>query len=273
MEINNLSNEDVWKKIYSDFNDRKCKNCQKNTSKKRKISLPQPIPYIGPNFTSDKYKMMFIGKDTYNNQLYNKKSKKKISYFETETVEDLYNSDKGPFWVWVREISSKVLKKKENVLPYLAYTNLLKCQIRKDTLKNPNWKYYEPAAIYCIQKLGWIYKEISYVKPKNVIIFIGTDRDYALTKLFLKTENGELIKKFDFSRYKIKKINKRFSDNFLFVHIKEHQTKTRFILTIHPGAYGTYFPSEMKEIVKRKIITIVQNDNWNDAIDWEMPRF
>jgi len=277
--VRNLSNEGLWNRIYDRFDNEVCRNCCEHILSFRDMSKPQPIPYIGPNFYKDERRLMFVGIETYCNWP-PRKGRSKTGYceFGTAQVERLFfrkspevsGIEYSPFWEWVRIISTEVLSHNKNhveAFTRIAYSNLHKCQSKRkgstrDDFCRSSYQITEELSRNCIQKAGWIYREIDEIKAKNIIIFSGRKNQGLLARLFLGDDEGRLLKKFDYGNYDLppSQREKRKSRD-IFVHLRDGAR--RFIVTNHPQ--GT--PSE----IRNEIVRIIKEDDWGKAEGWRMP--
>jgi hypothetical protein len=241
------------------------------------MSLPQPIPYIGPHFKESKKRLLFVGIETYGNQI--RKNRDQILYdrfLTEEDVDDTKNESehnpfwnwvindptprRSPFWHWVINISEQLISpgQAEKAFNYIAYSNLVKCQARErpssqdekyeDVMKKSSYQITEKLYRNCIQKAGWIYREIRTIEAKNIIIFAGRKQNHFLARLFLNDEEGIIISKTDYEHNYIM----RLTDGV-----------RNFVISYHPqGA-----PKSLRD----EIIRTIEKDDWNKAIQWKMP--
>jgi hypothetical protein len=268
----NLSRENLWNQIYNGFNNDVCKTCCNDILPVRDMSKSQPIPYVGPSFGKDIYRLLFVGIETYDNEKRDNCEGAKYGEFDTGQVRDLFfetnPEDNGysPFWKWVKKISQDVLEMgPEDAFRHIAYSNLHKCQSWKKGWdpSSPNYQIMEELSINCIQKADWLYREIKKIEAKNIILFSGRRNDCLLARLFLNDNEGGLIRKFDYSRYNLdEKTLKKRSCRDLFIQLRDGAR--RFIVTNHPQ--GT--PSEIRD----EIVRIIKWDDWKNAIDWKLPK-
>ena len=257
-KIDNIS-ERYWSHIYEGkfniFDNKICKECIEQISSDNEMSSPQPLPFIGTKFSENSHKIMFVGKGTYSNE-----KQDRYDIFETIDIKDLFLNDIKPFWNWVREITESVLniESKDDAFQYFAYSNLHKCQAasKGSDLDSSDYIIYETISENCIQKAGWIYREITEIKPRNVVLFLGYADDCYLSKLFIQNETG--IETYDYSSYGLD--SESFSKGKI---VQLRDGDRRFILTNHPRGTPT--------IIRDEIIRIIKEDDWTDAINWKMP--
>jgi hypothetical protein len=63
----NRSNRKLWDDLYDGFNNSIGEKCYRQKPNDKTNSFPQPIPYIGPKFFDDKYRLIFVGIETWSN--------------------------------------------------------------------------------------------------------------------------------------------------------------------------------------------------------------
>lgn len=175
--------ENYW----NNFDNETCKQCyQQVSSNNLNLSKPQPLPYVGCNFSEDDNRLMFIGIESYSNKKRENIEDLETDIFETEQVENLYFGRKesgvkySPFWEWVRVISTDILApenldrkgKLDYAFPRIAYSNLHKCQNWKGNHDSNYTTYniFEPLSVNCIQRSRWVIREIEAIRPRHVIV-------------------------------------------------------------------------------------------------------
>jgi hypothetical protein len=254
----NNSNKDLWDQIYKRFRNDVCKDCCNHILPFREMSKPQPIPHIGSSFSRDRYRLLFVGIETYCNEKRDNCEETDYDVFNRADVKSLFlemnpkENGRSLFWKWVKKISVDILETEpEEAFEHIAYSNLHKCQSRKKggDLCSPRYEICEKLSKNCIQKAGWLYREIEKIGAINVILFSGRRRECLLAKLFLDDNEGRLIKW-------------RNHGKVLFTQLRDGAI--RFIITNHPQ--GT--PLEVRE----EIVRIIKHNDWKNAIDWKMPR-
>lgn len=259
----------MWNELYSGFKKQDCVNCYKQISSfnnHKVISFPQPIPYIGPDFHKNLYGLVFVGIESYNNEVRHKLEMTRYYPFESiednpeqassEYIKQLFYGKANPksqFWKWVKYISEEILGK-ENAFRQIAWTNLLKCQCRKGiTLDSDKFEAHQDLIENCIRELGYIFREIQKIKAKNIIVFSGRRDNSILARYFLNDSEGKLLRKFDYSSYPLSdyelKIRK---DRDLFIHIKNGNK--RFIITNHPRGTPILIRDQIVKIINNNII-------------------
>jgi hypothetical protein len=220
---------------------------------------------------------MFIGIESYSNKNRVNEDDLRPDIFEAEDVENLYFGKKesgikySPFWEWIRVISAKVLApeilgyddKLKHAFPRIAYSNLHKCQNRRENhkLEESSYELLETLSRNCIHEARWVYREIEAIAPKHVIVFAGSRRyksqTFFLARLFLnyQAKNIKTIQYSEKSRWR-----KRNGKDFV---TKVRDNERRLIVTNHPQ--GT--PTEIRDEI---IDTIKENDG-SDAEQLSAP--
>jgi hypothetical protein len=284
----NLSDKELWNKIYAGFDNEVCRECCQqifSSSSAKYISKPQPMPYIGPDFYRSEHRLMFVGIETYGNWP-PRKSLHKTGYkgeFGTAEVKRLFfereKKESGiiysPFWRWVRTISTEVTsptRDPQEAFRCIAYSNLHKCQVRdkptKEIFNDSNYQLDELSFRNCIQRAGWIYKEIEEIGPKNIIVFAGYKEENLLARIFLGKRYRTLSARartfhYNNSHLTLKDRKKGKGRKDLFVHLRDG--KRRFIVTHHPQ--GTPL------VIRKEIIRIIGEGDWSTARVWKMPNW
>ncbi len=260
----NFSDKELWNKIYANFDNEICRKCCQqifSSSPAKYISKPQPMPYIGPDFRRSKQHLMFVGIETYGNWPPRKCLQNRgYCEFGTAEVERLFferQKEKSrikysPFWRWVKEISMEVTsptKDPQEAFRRIAYSNLHKCQVRdgptRKDFDDRKYQLDELSFRNCIQRAGWIYKEIEEIGATNIVVFSGTKKKNLLARIFLGKDQ-ELAK---------------WKGRYLFVHLKDG--KRRIIVVNHP--HGTL------KAVRKRIAKTIREDDWSTARAWKMP--
>jgi predicted protein tyrosine phosphatase len=289
--MENYLNNGVWMKKFWDriykFNDsnfysKVCKNCCTDLLRTHAMSLPQPIPYVGSFFFFSKYRILFVGRESFENKPRDKENPGlNVDYDPFLSVNDndsldqefwdhiTQNNSGSNFWRWVINISTKLEGEKsgkqllnpQDALAHIAYSNLFKCQVRyrspndkqddKTILKD--WRYHKNEKVIhnCIEIAQWIYHEIEELDARNVILFAGSESS-GLARAFLSFGPEKVLNKFK---------------NSIFYLENLYDGKRRIIITNHPSALGTYRPPDD---IADEIVKIVSNDVKGEI--WSMPK-
>jgi hypothetical protein len=221
---------------------------------------------------------MFVGIETYGNWP-PRKDCEKTGYdaFSTAQVERLFfrkstnksGIEYSPFWNWVNVISTEVTSPKKDpqeAFRCIAYSNLHKCQVRDGSTKKDfdesSYQIDKVSFRNCIQRAGWIYKEIEEIGAKNIVVFSGRKEENLLARIFLGNDEYRTLKTFDYSNSCVTpKQCEKWKGRDLFVHLRDGNR--RFIVANHPQ--GTPEP------VRKEIIRIIGEDDWSTAEAWKMP--
>jgi len=275
--VRNRSDSELWDRLYNGFYNEICKSCFHLMHERAEIGQPEPIPYIGPNFIKDEHRLMFVGIETYGNTIRKDFNETRYNPFEQNHLENLFFKRKSggiqnsPFWNWVNFISTKVLSpgNPEEAFSRIAYSNLHKCQLRRkgstdDDFYKPSYQFDEDLSRNCINKAGWIYREIDAIEARNVIIFAGRRYNGLLAKIFLGYDVDTSIRKFNYDKFDLlPNQRENWKDRDIFVHLRNGSR--RFIVTNHPQ--GT--PS----LIRDEIVRIIKENDWSGSETWDMPKF
>jgi hypothetical protein len=159
-----------------------CKDCsniyygnpKNNLPTAEEFSKPLSIWFVGPNFSNDKYKVMFVGKDARGVPGEPNKDgiidcrERGIEFFTLGKVSGKYSA----YWANTRDIIMGIYNvSNTDAWKYTAFSNMLKCNSGdKDNLP-------ESIKDNCIIHNQVIWKEIEILKPKNVIFYTHTYYD------------------------------------------------------------------------------------------------
>lgn len=156
-----------------------CKYC------KRKKELAGPISFfhIGSNFNKDKYKIVFVGKNSwYDIDDFYEDRYVKGCFADTRQVgRDSINGDNNknsPYWGYIRSITEKLYGNIRVGIENIACTNIIKCNTtgEKDDYSDNTAK---DIIQNCIS-FGIFEKEIKIMRPKHIIFLTGTAYDDAI---------------------------------------------------------------------------------------------
>lgn len=174
-EIFNMYNKE---KIGSETENKYCRHCK---DKYKNLAGPISFFHVGSNFANDKYKIIFVGKNSwYDKQSYEKERLPEKSFAdatETGRWSLLGGNDNSMYWDYIRDIIGKLysnINEKEKI-KNIAITNIIKCNTTgekgisddktpKDIVKN------------CIASRIFE-KEIEIIKPKRIIFLTGNKYD------------------------------------------------------------------------------------------------
>lgn len=265
----NLDNQarKIWYKIYKN-REKICLGCRNKImiQRNKEMTIFDPLNYMGPYYKFSRYKLMIIGKASWDNDIAENTRDMRTDIFSNEIITKRIQTNKG-FWKWIIKIpyelecnSKWVNNKDDDIQKYRAfqcicYSNLVKCDINKTSSK---FSDDEDIVNNCLCNAGWIFDEIRALRPtpKNIIIFAGTYR-YNLPKTLLKDTDFQVIND---PKLKIKDFGGGVKYP-LFRHLDWNGT--RVIVTIHP--------ERKNETVFNRIIEIIKNDE--PAPDkWDLPK-
>jgi hypothetical protein len=275
----------LWDRIYKgnsqvNFNGEMCKNCCTDLLRSHAVSFPQPFPYIGSFFFFSKYRLLFVGSESFGNNPRGKENPKlEVDYGPFLRIDDddsldeefwghiIKENSESNFWKWVINISINLEGEKPNnqeikdneALYHMAYSNLLKCQVRprkdekedKITLNNSTYQRNKKVINNCITTAQWIYREIEEIDARNVIIFAGSENN-GLARAFLKFEPERALTKFKNTAFYLENLQ---------------DGDRRIIVTNHPSARGRYRPPDD---LRDEIVKIIKSDVRGKA--WSMPK-
>ena len=200
---------------------KKCRPLNKN---------PVSIWQVGSKFDWDKHKILFVGKTGRGDWEIDNKSV--YVYLTWNDVKYRFLNYNNPFWMYTREIVTRIYGSPEEGWNRIAFTNMIKCT-DTDTVDTTD----DSVKDYCILELGVIQKEIEILKPKNVIFYTGPNYDDQIDGLINNL-------KISFNAQKIVTLSKRHiragsKGNRLKLYQKELLNKNdkrimRFLITSHP---------------------------------------
>lgn len=180
-----------------------CKYCKRNN----KLAGPISFFHIGSMFKKDKYKIVFVGKNSW----YNKKDCKDDKYAKgcfTDVREFGRNcinreaAKRSHYWGYIKYITEKLYGDISVGIENIAVTNIIKCNT---TGEKGDYSDNTPDDIKqkCID-FGIFEKEIQIMKPKHIIFLTGTDYDEAIGNFKFgcsdspingrKLDNGKIVK-------------------------------------------------------------------------------
>lgn len=155
----------------------------------KKISKPISFHHIGSNFDKDKYKIVFVGKNTWCNSDYDAGNK---GYVDARFFGLEYSNKPSTAFGKKMQIVVNMLYPDlsiEEGMQNIAITNMVKCNTTGKE-NNPNDKTPKEIKDNCIISCGVIQKEIEILKPKRIIFMTGKRID--------GTDYDKYIKSFKF---------------------------------------------------------------------------
>lgn len=85
---------------------------------------------------------------------------------------DFIRNSSWPYYSYTREIITSVFGTLEIGLPYVSFTNIVKCN-NESTNDTTPWHTKE----FCINKNAFIWKEVEVIKPKIIVFYTHTNYD------------------------------------------------------------------------------------------------
>lgn len=171
----------IKEKVGCDKGNEYCKHCQHN----KKLAGPVSFFHIGSLFKKDKYKIVFVGKNSwYDKDGYQEERYAKGCFADArETGRDSINGFgkykiNSPYWGYIRHITEKLYGNIRDGVEHIAVTNIVKCNT---TGEKDDYADDTPNDIInnCIN-FGIFEKEIQIMKPKHIIFLTGIDYDEAI---------------------------------------------------------------------------------------------
>lgn len=155
-----------------------CNYCKRN----KKLAGPISFFHVGSKFNNDKYKIVFVGKNSwYNKDGYQDEISAKGCFADAR--KDGRDSINGygeykinsHYWGYIRHITEKLYGNMRDGVERIAVTNIVKCNT---TGEKDDYSDNTPNDIIqkCID-FGIFEKEIQIMKPKHIIFLTGTDYD------------------------------------------------------------------------------------------------
>jgi len=195
-----------------------CRFCKK--FEKDKLAGIISIFHVGSNFEKDKYRIVFVGKNTfYSKKDFEAEANGKHFADVTQTGRDSIRGEgiKSSYWSYIRAIIAKLYDKErfEDAIENISLTNIIKCNT---TGEDGDYRDKTPKEIIdsCL-KSRIFEKEIKILKPKHIVFFTGKYYDDYLNRINLgdkirdkgdKTiDNGKIVlweRDFLFQKEKIK---------------------------------------------------------------------
>ena len=175
MKIHNKQEQELLT-IYT-TNHLGCNNICYQCQQQNKLDwLPISAWFVGNQFYSDKYKILFIGKSA-RGTLGNK-----FEYFSNvfNDGRKLWNKS-WPYWSYTRTIVQKLYG--DDSAEHIAFTNVVKCN---KSLTGD--KTTDSMKQYCITQNGFIKNEINILKPNIIIFYTGYNYDTYIHTIFDKFE-------------------------------------------------------------------------------------
>lgn len=221
-----------------------CKSC-KNSDKGGKLAGPISFFHIGSKFEGDRYKIVFVGKNSWYDKKEFEKEKVKDKHYAdaTETGGDSIRGEgteciDSPYWKYLRAIIVELYKNLDEGSKNVAITNLVKCNTGGPRDETP-----EDIRKNCIDSRIFE-KEIEILKPKRIVFLTGNREEYE-----------GYIEKFNFGKL-IKNDKKKTKDNGKLIWWKREFVKNggkiKVLRTSHPqGQRKEKFVKEIVNWIKK----------------------
>jgi|GEM_PF-422646 len=180
LDMNSIEKEifDMYIKenLGNEMKNRHCRICKQNDD------LAGPISFFnfGSNFNRDKYKIVFVGKNTWFDMDDYIEYKYDGAYFaDARKVgsDSLYGkrNNNSPYWGYLECIIQKLYGKTEEGIKNIAITNIIKCNTT-GAQENSDDKTEKHIRNNCINSSAFE-KEIEIMKPRRIIFLTGKDYD------------------------------------------------------------------------------------------------
>ncbi len=204
----NNENRDVMKKEIldkeiSDMYDKEelgsnasCAKC-KGFARDKSLNLVGPISafHVGSNFGNDKYKIVFVGKNTWYGKEDFEKEKVKDKHYADSTKKGRASLKKeanknSKYWDYIISIVKKLYEDMnlEDAIENISITNIIKCNTTGED-DEPSDKTPKNIKENCIN-FKILEKEIETLKPKHIIFLTGKSYDEYIEKFNF----GKLVK-------------------------------------------------------------------------------
>lgn len=222
-----------------------CESCKKS-DKRDKLAGPISFFHIGSKFEKDRYKIVFVGKNSWYDKKDFKDEAKGMPFADARKtgMDSIKGEDEGvksAYWNYMRAIIEK-LYNPNNAFENVAITNIIKCNTsaEEDTHRDTT-----PVEIKknCIDSKIFE-KEIKILKPKHIIFFTGKRKEY-----------DEYIKKFNFGKL-VKDGKKKTKDKGKLIwwerEFVKNGRKIKVLRTSHPqGQHKEIFVKEIVNWIKK----------------------
>jgi len=162
-------------------------------------NLAGPIPFfhIGENVSTDKYGILFVGKNSwYDIKDYNEERGDECvaDARDTGLLSLCRISNKSAYWKSIITVMEELYPDLtfDERIKNIAITNIMKCNTGGE-VRTPEDKTPKEIRDVCIGKCGVIEKEIELLKPKRVIFMTGRDYDEYIKSFKYGRDNECLI--------------------------------------------------------------------------------
>lgn len=146
-----------------------CAECREEAS--GRLSSPLLPWSVGKKFSSDQYRLLFVGKTDRGLQ------GESIGGFRDrrDRAREHFLDKSWPFWSYTREIAEQLYElPADEAFEHVAMTNLVKCNDSDGADKTPDARVHR-----CVNELGAFMAELEIINPARVIFYTGEHRSYA----------------------------------------------------------------------------------------------
>lgn len=165
---------DMYKRLeLGSIENKYCKVCKTNEN----LAGPISFFHIGSNFNKDKYKIVFVGKNTwYDVDGYLESKHYKEDFADARKFGlDRLNHPKRSYWRYINYIIQRIYGTLDDGIKNIAITNLIRCNTKGEE-NNPDDKTESYIINNCIN-CGVFEREIEILKPKRIIFLTGRHYD------------------------------------------------------------------------------------------------
>jgi len=151
-----------------------CKICQRN----KNLAGPISFFHVGSEFKKDKYKIVFVGKNTwYNKNNYEEARYKRRCFADgREFGRDSIKEPISSYWNYIKNITEKLYAEDISIgMERIAITNIFKCNTSAEKDDSSDITPHDIRQ-NCIN-FGIFEKEIQIMKPKHIIFLTGKQYD------------------------------------------------------------------------------------------------
>lgn len=226
-----------------------CRKCKREHG--GKLAGPFSFLHLGDKFETDPYKVLFVGKTTWDSpEDKEKKMKDQIregNDYEYVDISDGYENLEKPgdkttgkvYFSFIQSTAKKLYDSKEDWIDRIAITNIYKCNV-SGAKNSPSDEHNKYIREICIKDFQIFKKELEIMKPKHIILLIGPSYDEYLDIIFPLSVFRQIGGISEEERWKIS------------------EGKIRILRTYHPVYYKKRYPRELDNIKEKFADKIVQ---------------
>lgn len=170
-----------------------CKRCKTECPKRySSLEIHGPLSFfnIGNSFAEDKYKILFVGKNTW----YNQKDVNNTKIFGTSSFKDcreqgrqMFRDGTSRFWTIIKQITQQLypedITDHGKLWNHIALTNLTRCNTSQDSYDTTPYYFTE-------QCIKFFEEEVKNIKPKHLVLFTSMSYDPYIEKLHFGYSNS-----------------------------------------------------------------------------------